>query len=199
MKRSRPLSAEERALWDKVAARTRPLGHDPVVLPATKPARPDPATPEPPATAAPPIPAFRVGGQVDHRADHDLLSGLSERLAAAPVRMDARTHGKLKRGKLRPEARIDLHGMTRDQAHPALVSFVMAQHAAGKRLILVITGKGKRSDEGGPIPERRGKLRHEVPLWLAQPPLGPLVLQVTEAHRGHGGQGALYVYLRRNR
>jgi len=63
--------------------------------------------------------------------------------------------------------------------------------------VLVITGKGRDDDGPGPIPRRRGVLRHQVPQWLSRPPLGPAVLQVTPAHRKHGGEGALYVYLRR--
>ena len=62
---------------------------------------------------------------------------------------------------------------------------------------LVITGKGKRGPDIGPIPHRMGVLRHQVPQWLRQPPLGPATLQVTEAHLKHGGSGAFYVYLRR--
>jgi DNA-nicking Smr family endonuclease len=111
--------------------------------------------------------------------------------------MDAKTHGKMTRGKLQPEARIDLHGMTLSEAHPELIRFILGAQAAGLRLVLVITGKGKRRDDDGPIPQRTGALRHQVPGWLRLPPLGAAVLQVTEAHQRHGGSGAYYVYLRR--
>jgi DNA-nicking Smr family endonuclease len=111
--------------------------------------------------------------------------------------MDAKTHGKMTRGKLAPEARIDLHGLTLAEAHPELIHFILNAQAQGLRLVLVITGKGKRRDDGGPIPQRMGALRHQVPAWLHLPPLGPAVLQVTEAHQRHGGSGAYYVYLRR--
>ena len=70
--------------------------------------------------------------------------------------MDRKAFGKMKRGKLVPEGKIDLHGMTLNQAHPALVRFIMSAHAAGKRLVLVVTGKGRSGDHDGPIPERRG-------------------------------------------
>lgn len=113
--------------------------------------------------------------------------------------MDHKTFGKLKRGRLDPEGRIDLHGMTLDQAHPALTRFILSAQASGKRLVLVITGKGKKSDESGPIPRPRGVIRREVPLWLAAPPLAQAVLQISPAHLRHGGSGAFYVYLRRNR
>ncbi|MDY6859138.1 MAG: Smr/MutS family protein [Pseudomonadota bacterium] len=105
----------------------------------------------------------------------------------------------MKRGKLSPEARIDLHGMTVAQAHPALTSFILRAHADGKRLVLVITGKGKRAEDDGPIPVRRGVLKHQVPHWLTSPPLGSAVLQITPAHAKHGGTGAYYVYLKRQR
>ena len=65
--------------------------------------------------------------------------------------------------------------------------------------MLVVTGKGKDRDTGGPIPVRHGVLRHNVPQWLRMPPLASLVLQITEAHLKHGGGGAYYVYLRRQR
>jgi DNA-nicking Smr family endonuclease len=104
------------------------------------------------------------------------------------------------RGKLKPEARIDLHGMTLADAHPALIRFVTDAWDRGLRLVLVITGKGSRAPEDeGPIPARRGVLRQQVPGWLAAPPLATFVLEVREAHQRHGGGGAFYVYLRRRR
>jgi DNA-nicking Smr family endonuclease len=113
--------------------------------------------------------------------------------------MDRKAHRKLTRGKLSPEARIDLHGMTLAAAHPALMRFIADAHARGLRLVLVITGKGKERDEFGPIPTRTGVLKHQVPQWLTAGALRTLVLQVTEAHRTHGGAGAYYVYLRRRK
>ena len=139
-----------------------------------------------------------AAGQMSSAAH--LLPPMAQHLANAPLRMDAKTHGKMTRGKLAPEARIDLHGMTLDQAHPALSAFVIRCHSAGMRLVLVITGKGGKSRvDFGPIPQRTGVLRQQVPYWLHQAPLAQLILQVTEAHISHGGGGALYVYLRRSR
>ncbi|MCW8843082.1 MAG: Smr/MutS family protein, partial [Rhodobacteraceae bacterium] len=117
--------------------------------------------------------------------------------AKPPVHMDKKAFGRLKRGKMHPDAKLALHGMTQDQAHPALIGFVLRAHGSGKRLVLVVTGKGKTKSDDGPIPVRRGILKHHVPQWLSMPPLGPLVLQVVEAHISHGGSGAYYVYLRR--
>jgi DNA-nicking Smr family endonuclease len=85
--------------------------------------------------------------------------------------------------------RLDLHGLTQDRAKAALTRFVLRGHAEGRRAILVITGKGAA---GG------GVLRRRVPQWLAEPPLRPLVAGFSEAHRRHGGAGALYVALKRN-
>ena len=116
----------------------------------------------------------------------------------APV-MDAKSFGKLTRGKLRPEGRIDIHGMTMAEAHPALQDFIMGSAQLQRRLVLVITGKGKSKPDYGPIPERHGVLRHNVPIWLRQSPLSSVILEVTPAHQRHGGAGALYVYLRRSR
>jgi DNA-nicking Smr family endonuclease len=113
--------------------------------------------------------------------------------------MDRKAFGQMKRGKLRPEAKIDLHGMTLDRAHPALTRFILSAQAQGKRLVLVVTGKGKERDDGGPIPVRFGVLRHQVPQWLSMPPLSSAILQITESHVRHGGGGAYYVYLRKVR
>jgi DNA-nicking Smr family endonuclease len=113
--------------------------------------------------------------------------------------MDRKAYGRMKRGKLVPEGRIDLHGMTLDQAHPALIRFILNAQASGKRLVLVITGKGKSGDDDGPIPRPRGILKRQVPHWLEIPPLAQAVLQVTPSHIRHGGEGAFYVYLKRGR
>ncbi len=118
---------------------------------------------------------------------------------AAPPGMDRRRFERMVRGRLQLEGRIDLHGMTLAEARSALFGFILEAHAGGKRLVLVITGKGRDTDDGGPIPQRRGILRHNVPLWLRQAPLAGVVLDSAEAHRKHGGGGALYVYLRRRR
>ena len=83
---------------------------------------------------------------------------------------------------------IDLHNMTQDVARTALTGFVLRAQAQGERAVLVITGKGALGD---------GVLRRRVPEWLADPPLRNAVAGVSEAHRRHGGEGALYVALRR--
>ncbi len=193
MARRRHLSPEEADLWRSVARTARPLHNQPLHLPDP------PAAPEPPplAHARPRLSPFTLGEK--HRAPErrDLAATLPQLLDQAPLRMDAGTHARMTRGKLQPEARIDLHGMTLAEAHPELIRFILNAHSAGLRLVLVITGKGKRREDTGPIPQRVGALRHQVPHWLHLPPLGPVVLQVSEAHLKHGGSGAYYVYLRR--
>ena len=113
--------------------------------------------------------------------------------------MDSKLHNKLKQGKLRPEAKLDLHGLNLSQAHPVLTKFVLNSYSRGLRLILVITGKGRNSEDHDVIPRRKGILKATVPSWLAMEPLSSKILQVTNAHVRHGGDGAFYVYLRKKR
>jgi DNA-nicking Smr family endonuclease len=194
MPRRRSLSPEEAELWRTVARTARPLHSHPLQLPEPVTAPPEPA---PLAPARPRLPPFTLGEKHRSPERRDLAPTPAQILGQAPLRMDAGTHAKMTRGKLQPEARIDLHGMTLPEAHPELIRFILNAQSQGLRLVLVITGKGKRRDDTGPIPQRAGALRHQVPHWLHLPPLGPAVLQVTEAHLKHGGSGAYYVYLRR--
>lgn len=195
----RRVRPEELELWHQVA-RTAQRMHPETPARAPVP-KPEPMIRNP--RSSPPAPRledFRVGQRAKGaQPAHDLLPGLGARVAAAPVQMDKKAFERMKRGKLSPEAKIDLHGMTMDHAHPALTGFILRSQAAGLRLVLVVTGKGKDRDTGGPIPVRHGVLRHNVPQWLRMPPLAALVLQITEAHLKHGGGGAYYVYLRRQR
>lgn len=194
-RKPRGLTEDEKTLWSEVAKRTERLEKARVELPIQKPKK-VPKVSNPRAPLSP----FKIGAKSSGKpVKHDVLPALSDRLANAPVQMDHKSFGKMKRGKLSPEGRIDLHGMTLAQAHPALNAFIMSAHAKGKRLVLVITGKGKNKDDLGPIPVRLGVLRHQVPQWLSQAPVSSVVLQVSEAHGKHGGGGAFYVYLRRKR
>jgi DNA-nicking Smr family endonuclease len=137
--------------------------------------------------------------KVERPVRHDLKSPLADQLSSAPLQMDRKAFGRMKRGKLTPEGRIDLHGMTLDRAHPALIRFILSSQASGKRLVLVITGKGRAGSDDGPIPTPKGILKHQVPHWLSIPPLAQAVLQISQAHLSHGGGGAYYVYLRKGR
>lgn len=199
MTRHRKLRPEEEALWEKVARTTERLHPPrPKILADAEPKAKQVQKAAPPKPK--PIPQFQIGQNAKGgKPSDDLLPGIADRIKGAPVQMDRKAYQKMKRGRLLPEARIDLHGMTLAQAHPALNSFILQSHARGLRLVLVITGKGKEKDTGGPIPERKGALRHQVPQWLRMAPLGSAVMQISEAHLKHGGGGAYYVYLRRRR
>ncbi len=198
MRRRKPrhLTAEENALWKEVAQQAVPM-HP--ARKAQKPALPA-KKPDSPRPSQDPLPSFRIGQtRIETARPHDLAPPIGAHVAAAPVTMDRKSFARMKRGKLVPEARIDLHGMTLHRAHPALTRFIQTAHAQDRRLVLVITGKGRNGGDDGPIPQRRGILKHQVPHWLQTPPLSAMVLQVAEAHLKHGGTGAYYVYLRRRR
>jgi DNA-nicking Smr family endonuclease len=106
--------------------------------------------------------------------------------------IDRATAERLKRGLLAIEARLDLHGMTQVEAYGALREFVRASSAAGRRCLLVITGRGLGT--AGP-----GILKSAVPRWLDDTELRKQILAVASAQPRHGGAGALYVLLRRRR
>lgn len=105
---------------------------------------------------------------------------------------------RLKRGHLPIDATLDLHGMNQAEAQNAVSRFVTARQALGDRTLLVITGKGIKSDRSGRI-EQHGVLRSMLPIWLSAPGLAPLVSGLESAARGHGGEGAYYVRLKRGR
>lgn len=202
MARRRTLRPEEAEVWAAVARTARPMhpGRQLFLKEVDTPAHAVPVHPEAPAPHGhthPRLPLFSLGEKARSATKIDMAPSPAQTLAAAPLQMDAKTHGKMTRGKLMPEARIDLHGMTLSEAHPELIRFILNAQSDGLRLVLVITGKGKRGEDIGPIPQRMGVLRHQVPHWLRLPPLGQAVLQVAEAHLRHGGSGAYYVYLRR--
>jgi DNA-nicking Smr family endonuclease len=190
MARRRRLSPEERRLWEQVTATATPLR-----APSVSADEPRPASADPPSAASsrpmPPEPA-RPRANAASAPDPQ----------AAPARgqpqMDRRRFERLRRGRLDPEARLDLHGMNLERAHAALTGFVLDAAARDLRLLLVITGKG-REPEARAWPQRHGMLRHSVPHWLAAPALAGRIPQVAPAHQRHGGGGAYYIYLRRRR
>ncbi|WP_323035112.1 Smr/MutS family protein [Pararhodobacter sp.] len=204
----RRLTEEERELWLRVARTATRLqpSPDPRADTRTSPV-PDPQAKAPTPAARPvaPLPQSFVRPSatkpIAPRIRVDLAKPVGEHLAQQPVRMDRGLHKTMMRGKLEPEARIDLHGMTVAQAHSALQGFILSAHARGVRLVLVITGKGrtKGRDHVAPMPSRAGVLKHEVPQWLRMAPLSAVVMELRESHRSHGGTGAYYVYLRKRR
>jgi DNA-nicking Smr family endonuclease len=178
--RKRHLSEEERALWESVARQVKPLRKKPRVgkgamAPAAEPPARPAASPRPIASAQAPKPS---------------------RPAAPPLApLGRRERSKLSRGRNEIDARLDLHGMTQSRAHRMLFGFLQQAHHDGHTFVLVITGKGKA---GGGEAER-GVLRRQVPQWLSLPEFRSLVVGFEQAHIGHGGEGALYVRVRRAR
>jgi DNA-nicking Smr family endonuclease len=122
---------------------------------------------------------------------------------AGPSGVDGNTGKRLRKGEMTPDARIDLHGFTESVAHRTLLTFLRGAQRNGARLALVITGKGARKiDPHEPFDmERearaRGVLNVMVPRWLTEPSFAALIADTRTAHRRHGGEGALYVYLRK--
>jgi DNA-nicking Smr family endonuclease len=183
-RRKRSLSEEERALWEMVAKQTKPLRrkHRAAKLLADSPATEASARVKP---AAPkPLPSVKIP-----RSPQPQLP------AAPPLApLGRRERSQLSRGKKEIDARLDLHGMTQIRAHRALSGFLQRAHSDGLTFVLVITGKGKMGAES-----ERGVLRRQVPQWLSLPEFRSLVVGFEEAHIGHGGEGALYVRIRRAR
>lgn len=167
------LSEEDRVLWNLVARSAKPLKGK------AAPELPELIAPQAPQPG--PVPAATT-------------IATPAKPKAQPVRhvLDEPTLDKLSKGRLPIEGRVNLHGMTQDEAYALLFSFLHRAHAGGVRYVLVITGKG--SSSGGD-----GVLRRSVPAWLSTPAFRPLVSSHDHAARHHGGGGALYVRLRRAR
>jgi len=181
-RRKRVLSEEEHVLWESVAKQVKPLRPRPRALKrlhaapdteADATAKPMPSKPMAPSRI---IPASRP-----------------EPPPLAPI--GRRERSQLSRGRKEIDARLDLHGMTQLRAHRVLLTFLQRAHSDGLTFVLVITGKGR---VGGAESER-GVLRRQVPQWLSLPEFRSLVVGFEEAHVGHGGEGALYVRVRRSR
>jgi DNA-nicking Smr family endonuclease len=182
-RRRRALSEEEHALWESVAKQTRPLRKKPR---AAKP--PDAAlTAQPPPAAKPPVPPKPLPSAKIPRV------AKPEPPPLAPL--GRRERSQLSRGRKEIDARLDLHGMTQTHAHRALSGFLQRAHSEGLTFVLVITGKGRATG----AESERGILRRQVPQWLNLPEFRTMVVGFEEAHIGHGGEGALYVRIRRSR
>jgi DNA-nicking Smr family endonuclease len=181
-RRRRDLSEEERALWESIARLTKPLRKK------HRTAKPETAAPDGPA---------RVAATPAALPKSLPPAGLPRptKPAVPPLApLGRRERSQLSRGRKEIEARLDLHGMTQTRAHRALAGFLQRAHLDGLTFVLVITGKGKIGAESD-----RGVLRRQVPQWLSQPEFRALVVGFEEAHIGHGGEGALYVRIRRSR
>lgn len=182
-RRKRALSEEEHALWQSVAKQVKPLRkrHRVVKPPIAAPETEAKIAPKPVAAPKPPAPA-RI-----------IPPSRPEPPPLAPI--GRRERAQLSRGRKEIDARIDLHGMTQIRAHRVLLTFLQRAHQDGLTFVLVITGKGKV----GATESERGVLRRQVPQWLSLPEFRSLVVGFEEAHIGHGGEGALYVRVRRIR
>ena len=181
-RRKRPLNEEERALWESVARQVKPLRKK--LRPAIQqPAEPSPEKAKAHTKAPPrPIPSLAVPKP--------------PKPAVPPlVTLGRRERSRLSRGKSEIDARLDLHGLTLVRDHRALLDFLQRAHNDGMTFVLVITGKGKV----GASDAERGVLRRQVPQWLGLPEFRALVVGYEQAHIGHGGEGALYVRIRRVR
>ncbi len=167
-RRARKLSALDLELWSAITADVKPFRDRPVV--------PKPA-PAPAARSADTMTAPRPAPSPHKRAD-------------PPMTLDETTRRKLQRGQLDVDVKLDLHGLRQQEAHAALHDFLHHARARGARLAIIVTGKGFGRADGG-------VLRRLAPLWLQGPGLRDIVVGFGEASRRHGGEGALYVRLRR--
>lgn len=204
-RRPRGLSGEDAYLWGEIARlivplRGRAVARTQVPAPAAGTAAPPKAGPAPaPKAPPPPGPPKPMPKTLAKRA---ALKPGPAPVAPVPAPpppaapgLERRVRLALRRGALRVDARIDLHGMYQAEAHGALMGFLMRARAAGHTHVLVVTGKGGPTyDEAF---SERGVLRRSVPHWLRAPELRNVVLGFEEAARHHGGAGALYVRLRR--
>lgn len=168
------LTPEDELWWQQVAQQTQPISHRQAVPAVKQPARA----------------ARREGSLPDFKMPDVKAPPLT---LGAYAGVDKNTAQRFKGGELPLEGVLDMHGMHREQAHRALVAFVHEHYARGSRCVLAITGKGKKGHDA------EGVLRSQLPLWLAEPGLRPLVLACDMARQKHGGSGAYYILLRRKR
>jgi DNA-nicking Smr family endonuclease len=188
----RKLRDDEQQLWDRLKETVRPLSRRHSFK--KKAAPPPPKAPErtpvlatqPGKTKAKPSPAAPPR-----------VAAIAKPAAPALAPFEEKTLRRLSRGLVAIDDRIDLHGMSQERAHSALNAFLRRSQARGDRIVLVVTGKGQEHRQGGR--DRRGVLRAFVPTWLGQPALRDLVVGFEKASRRHGGDGALYVRIRRRR
>jgi DNA-nicking Smr family endonuclease len=191
-RRPRATSSAERALWRVAMRDVEPLpGH------ALPPIPPAPVPEPPPEKPAAPLATAPLPRAKPLPAPKELPTLTYVRTPG----LDRRTSERLKRGQLPIEARLDLHGMTQDQARRSLDGFIAHAHDRGLRAVLIITGKGlkPRGADADPWDTAPGVLKHQTPRWLNEAPNRARVLAFTPAQPRDGGTGALYVLIRRRR
>jgi DNA-nicking Smr family endonuclease len=182
-RKGRRLSSDDQAVWDSVVRSIKPLRkRAPKVA-----APPAEVTPAPPKAHPKKKTAAPVKAPVPVTPPKPAMPG--------PAALERRLKQKIARGSQTIDAKLDLHGHTQAEAHDALLRFLRRAQAKGCRVVLVITGKGGRGDGGA----GGGVLKRQVPLWLALPDFRVLVIGYDQAAIPHGGEGALYVRLRKLR
>ena len=178
-RKGRRLSSDDIAIWTGVTRSVRPLRK------RTRTAEPADAVVEPPKVTRAPKKAVTAPAAVTPPP--------APKKAPALAPLDRKAKQKIARGRDSIDARLDLHGHSQAEAHDALLRFLRRNQTRGGRVVLVITGKGGRGEND------RGVLKRAVPLWLALPEFRELVIGFDSASLPHGGEGALYVRLRRSR
>jgi len=190
LRRRRKLREDERALWREITRSVRRLRRE---------AEP-PAVGDSDAGAAQPRPHAQDGVPPPAAHRKAAKKAVKAAPAAAPplAPLGRRVKQRLARGTLAIDGRLDLHGLTQARAHDALLAFLRTARGNGWKLVLVITGKGANLGASfGDSTAERGVLRRQVPLWLKLPEFRAHVVSFEAAHIGHGGEGALYVRVRR--
>lgn len=196
-KRSRSLTPDEADLWRAVMKDAAPLQKRRVRTPSRDvpfgESTPEPEPPQPPPIPPIPKPAPKTRIRQPEPPPPPAPASRPHQLShGETVGIDRRTAGRFTRGRMEIDGRIDLHGMTQDTAHRALCAFLARAYDRGSRCVIVVTGKGSRGEGGG-------VLRRMVPMWLNEPGLRHRILSFTHAQPQHGGEGALYVLLKRHR
>lgn len=194
----RPLSAEEAALWAKVAGTVTPIRGRRIAV--VRPAEADADTK--PRTGPPPPPAKRRAAP---GATPPPAAAKPSPVAAEPPRpldrhgLDNSWERKLARGVLQPEFTLDLHGATLDSAYSRLEHGLSLAMAQGARVVLLITGRPRPADGQAGRGDRRGAIRAKFVDWLTAGPHASRIAAIRPAHPRHGGSGAVYIVLRRPR
>ncbi|WP_271079478.1 Smr/MutS family protein [Aurantiacibacter sp. MUD61] len=190
MSAPRGLSPEEAALWNKVASTVKPMHPD---QHTAKLASPPPAKPKKPVQSAAPRP---VPGSVRERPP--TVVSPQPLATQAPHGLDSHWERRLSRTATEPDFSLDLHGHTLDQAYVRLNDGLMQAKAMGARLVLVVTGRPRPVDAADRS-SKRGAIRAKILDWLAAGQHASDIAAIRKAHRRHGGEGALYIVLKRRR
>ncbi len=201
MRRKRPLTPDEERLWHQTMRDTKPLSEgerigdkgDKGLAKRPKPqSRPHANSPQ----------------HLSHRSSMSQSGPSHTPQLPSLHNIDRSSAQKVRRGRIDVDGKVDLHGLRQAEAHDTLIRRLLSAQSRGKRIILVVTGKGRsatdrpwaKEEHDDPFTGRGGGvLKAQVPMWLSQEPLRGAIHSVQEAHPKHGGSGALYVFLKRQR